>query len=282
MAAVKKDLKREKTASTTKGKKIAEGDPTNDNPVSDAPEAKKTAPTEAEIQAAFDQNQKDEAARLAQLEKDKKEKEAKDKKKRDATKPVKKTKIKVTGKGDQAKRLDQILNNDLVAIEPGKEQLPLDKEPISATKHPRLMEYLVPGTQIRLLGMRDPNEVPTDEERVEMARRLNEVSPLLPKYIRRMSLSAAVIPAPTETKPDEKSDGKKPEAVGTKKKDAGIPNGVPLKKICAEVKIEPKLARRILRSKGKKPGGRWEWEAKDVDGIKKLLKEEAAKLASAS
>jgi hypothetical protein len=58
-----------------------------------------------------------------------------------------------------------------------------------------------------------------------------------------------------------------------------IPNGVPLKKICADINIDPKIARRILRAKGKKPGGRWEWPQAEVEATKKLIKDEAAKLA---
>lgn len=63
----------------------------------------------------------------------------------------------------------------------------------------------------------------------------------------------------------------------TKKSSAGsgIVNGVSLKKVCADADIDPKLARRILRSKGKKPGGRWEWTKEDAPKIVEMLKEAA-------
>lgn len=79
------------------------------------------------------------------------------------------------------------------------------------------------------------------------------------------SLSHAVregTAAKTSTKPDKPS----------------LIDGVSLKKVCSEAGIDPKLARRILRSKGAKPGGRWEWKADDVPGVVKLLKEGAEAL----
>ena len=42
------------------------------------------------------------------------------------------------------------------------------------------------------------------------------------------------------------------------------------------------LARRILRPKGKKPGGRWEWPKGEVAAIAELLKAESRKLAAKS
>lgn len=57
---------------------------------------------------------------------------------------------------------------------------------------------------------------------------------------------------------------------------ASDPDAVALKKVCSEANVDPKLARRILRSKGQKPGGRWEWPKGEVAKIVALLKKEAA------
>ncbi len=69
-------------------------------------------------------------------------------------------------------------------------------------------------------------------------------------------------------------------ATPKEKKTSAAPSGdvVSLKKVCADANIDPRLARRILRTKGKKPGGRWEWNPKDVAGVVELLKVEAKKL----
>jgi hypothetical protein len=98
-------------------------------------------------------------------------------------------------------------------------------------------------------------------------------------------------PAPTRTKkPDSWGLGTKPPSPDTVKatpdrektpktkaeKASGLADGVALKKVCAEANVDPKLARRILRSKGAKPGGRWEWPKGEVAAIVKLLKEGAA------
>ena len=52
---------------------------------------------------------------------------------------------------------------------------------------------------------------------------------------------------------------------------AATGDGVPLKRICAAINLDPRLARRILRAKGAKPGGRWEWPEAEVDRITKIL-----------
>lgn len=84
-------------------------------------------------------------------------------------------------------------------------------------------------------------------------------------------------------------DVKKPEAAVTPKAESKKPatsNLVPLKTICADLKIEPREARIALRSlsKAKKlpvahdAQGRWEWEPGQVAELKKVL---TAKLAAA-
>lgn len=48
---------------------------------------------------------------------------------------------------------------------------------------------------------------------------------------------------------------------------------IPLKKVCANVDIDPKIARRVLRERMKRPNGRWDWtlaQSKKVEAI--LLK----------
>lgn len=49
-------------------------------------------------------------------------------------------------------------------------------------------------------------------------------------------------------------------------------NAVSLKKICQDADLDPRVARRLLRSKGKRPTGRWEWDPKDVPEIVAFLK----------
>lgn len=51
---------------------------------------------------------------------------------------------------------------------------------------------------------------------------------------------------------------------------------VPLKKVCAWANVDPKTARRILREKGKRPGGRWAWSDAKAKKIVELLKKEVA------
>ncbi len=49
-------------------------------------------------------------------------------------------------------------------------------------------------------------------------------------------------------------------------------DAVPLKKICSDARVEPKLARRILRANGQKPAGRWEWPKAAVPAIMEVLR----------
>ena len=225
-----------------------------------------------EIQEAFDKNLKDEAGRLAREEKARTAEARRKEQAFKQTRPPKKTHIRVKGKGASAKRLDQILNNEFVSVEPGNEQLPVGDEVLSATKYPRLKEYAVEGTAYRLLGMEDPSLEPTIEERVAMARRLNEVGPKLPKYVHRVHLAPHVIPEKPELPPEESMSEKIPRKAKDRSSKPTTPGGIPLKKLCALVEIDPKDARAILR-KGKieKPGGRWEWTSERAEEIKKLL-----------
>lgn len=214
------------------------------------------------------------------------------------------------------KRLDQIMKNDLVKVEPGEQRIPLENDAISATIHEGLMDYLIEGTHLRLLGMIDPKETPSVEQRVAMARRLNEVGPFLPRYIKSVELTShkafdaeevkesqevsvinqerrkktdavngvgKVYSSPTETDGHRKrtkrrvEEGKTSSAPATPKvpKAEAIPGGIPLKKLCADVDIDPKDARRCLRAKKvEKPGGRWEWTPERAEEIKVILRAE--------
>jgi hypothetical protein len=51
------------------------------------------------------------------------------------------------------------------------------------------------------------------------------------------------------------------------------PNAIPLKKICGDCNVDPKLARRLLRAETSipRPEGRWEFNPKDVERIKKVI-----------
>lgn len=195
------------------------------------------------------------------------------------------------------KRLDRVMSNDLVKVQPGESKMQLDKEPISVTTHEGLMDYKVEGTHLRLLAMVDPSATPTLEQRIAMAQRLAEVGPFLPRYIKSVELRGKAVkkPEPDSTKEDLKevkekfgltdlAHQPKPSEKAITKRAPGeslperapraepIANGVPLKKICSEVDIDPKDARRALRSaKIDKPGGRWEWPKEDVDRIKQVL-----------
>ena len=192
------------------------------------------------------------------------------------------------------KRLKQILSNDLVKVELGEQQpIPIEHEAISATIHEGLMEYRVHDTHLRLLGMADPSETPTVQQRAAMARRLIEVGPFLPKYIKGAQLisgkaiSEAEAAESREAEADARERRKKLDRInssqgGPKKKEdpkkptvstaANVPNGVPLKKICSSINLDPHEARVILRSKKiDKPGGRWEWPTAEVEKIKAIL-----------
>lgn len=198
-------------------------------------------------------------------------------------------------KQDALNRAEQLLETGLVVIDPKDAKIPLDVDPINAALKDEpegLVEFEVSGTHLRLLAMVDSNATPTLAQRLAIARRLIEVGPKLPKYVKTIEqkkpdFSNAEIKVKRGEEKVEGAPKNTPAAGAGNAGNAGngktdsIPNGVPLKKICADINIDPKLARRILRSKGKKPGGRWEWETKDVDGIKTLLTTEAKKLAEA-
>lgn len=207
--------------------------------------------------------------------------------KKDSMKPA----LDAKRKQDAENRSAQLLETGLVTIDPKDAKIPLDVEPINASLKDEpdgLVEFEVQGTSLRLLALRDPNATPTLAQRLSIARRLLEVGPKLPKYIKTVEqkkpdFSNAEIKVARGEEKVEGAPSNKPAGAGNSGngKTSSIANGVPLKKICADIDIDPKLARRILRSKGKKPGGRWEWEAKEVDDVKKLIKDEAKKLADA-
>lgn len=179
-------------------------------------------------------------------------------------------------------RAATIVENPLVVIDPKDAKIPLEHEPISAVAIEGLMDYRVEGTHLRLLGLIDPNATPTLEQRVAIATRLLEVGPKLPKYVKTIEAKQPDLTNAEEELKKEKAAPKPTEkkANGDASKKTELVDGVPLKKICADIDIEPKIARRILRAKGKKPGGRWEWKKDEVDAIKKMLKNEAVKLAA--
>lgn len=198
------------------------------------------------------------------------------------------------------KRLKQVLENPLVKVELVDEKLPLplDPVPMSAVAIEGLMEFAIHGTHLRLLAMTDPNAIPTLEQRVAIAKRLCEVGPFLPRYIKTVQLKkgqglsveeveeseeqakhdaesraktdAVNLGTPAE-KTEKRAKREKAPKDSTPKETTSIPNGVPLKKICASLNVDPKLARRVLRAKGGKPGGRWEWPEAEVEAIKIVI-----------
>jgi hypothetical protein len=148
--------------------------------------------------------------------------------------------------------------------------------------------------------MEDPTKEPTLEQRVAMAKRLNEVGPFLPRYIKRVELrkeAHGITKADIEESKGIADDTAERRAASAKANDAPyvagisrrraivkkeksaviVVNGVPLKKICAAIDLDPRVARRILRAKGAKPGGRWEWPEAEIEGVKKTLQAERSK-----
>jgi len=190
--------------------------------------------------------------------------------------------------------------------------IPLDREPSRAGLG-GLREFKILGTHLSLLAMEDPQEIPTLEQRRMMANRLISVGPFLPRYVSGVSLRPGGIvkeepsrgrPTPQELKDITKqfglddprhqpkaSDDRQgtvksirdaaTKAVKAVKSTTSITDGVPLKKVCAAANIDPKIARRILRSKGQKPGGRWEWSKEEAPKIEEILKAEYEKLKKA-
>jgi|SRR5579863_2571073 len=165
--------------------------------------------------------------------------------------------------------------------------IPLKIEPEVKAVEPPLLEglaeFAVKDTAYKLVGMIDPSQEPTIEQRRAIARRLIDIGPKLPQYIQGAAMPAHMFHSSamgrTKTKEGGEGDATSSTPRAAKKATAeGIPNGVPLKKVCAQANVDPKVARRILRSKGKKPAGRWEWTPEDVPAVVELLKIEAAKL----
>jgi hypothetical protein len=204
----------------------------------------------------------------------------------------------VKDKKTTKKRVEQVLKNDMVKVEVADANIPIEHHHVSVTAVDGLMDYIIAGTHLRLLCMADPSLTPTTEQRVAMARRLNEVGPFLPRYIKSVSLTPKAGKALDEV-PESVEETK--EAFGlnnlkhqpkpatdepvvsrtstvrkiVKEKTAAAPalvNGVPLKKLCSEVDIDPKDARMILRKKKvEKPGGRWEWAKDEAEKVKAIL-----------
>lgn len=190
------------------------------------------------------------------------------------------------------KRVDQVLKNDLVKVEVVDANIPIEFDHISVTAIEGLLDYKIPGTHLRLLCLADPTATPTLEQRTAMARRLLEVGPRLPRYIRTVKASPKLPPVvepkvdleqlkkdvgigenhhPKDTSPVISRTGPVKKVV-SEPKAPPLTDGVPLKKICSDVDIDPKLARRALRSaKIDKPGGRWEWPKDQVEKIKAIL-----------
>lgn len=122
-----------------------------------------------------------------------------------------------------------------------------------------LEEVAVEGTHLRLIGLKDGKAKPTTEQRVEMAKRMVDVGPRLPKYVPQRIAVPAPGAAPTTT-----NDGEASMAKSKLPKDPSIPKGETPSGIPG-VSVEQVDA---SFEKNKK-----EYEAKQ----KKLAKEEAAK-----
>ena len=178
--------------------------------------------------------------------------------------------------------VNQIIDNPMVAEFTGTgHAIPLETTPISATKYEGLVEYEIKGTALRLVGLADPTQTPTDPQRVIMARRLVEVGPQLPKYVKGVKIAPVAFHSKNDPDNSEHKsrreeavaeDRPKREKKTVATTSSTIVNGVPLKKLCAEIDLEPKDARAILRkAKVEKPGGRWEWTKEDAENIKAIL-----------
>lgn len=210
------------------------------------------------------------------------------------------------GKKKSAKRVEQIVKNGLTKVETTGEPIPLEPEPFSATRIEGLKDYRVEGTHLCLLGLEDPDATPTMEQRRAIAQRLLSVGPKLPKYIMTVAPGPkmpkedlpkpAPSPAdflskeakdriekegtpksPTETQEHSKRikqrvEEGKPSSTPAQPKKPALDGGIPLKKICSDLNLDPKIARQILRGeKVERPSGRWEWLPAEVDAVKKTL-----------
>ena len=83
-------------------------------------------------------------------------------------------------------------------------------------------------------------------------------------------------PVAAKKKPVRKVKAKTVTKAAPEKKGNGA-DGVTLKQLCKEFKLEPRVARRKLRLAGLKPEGRWSWDK----GSAALKKAEAALSANA-
>jgi hypothetical protein len=196
-----------------------------------------------------------------------------------------------------------------VKLVPGEATIPLAEKP-TLRGIGGLREFKIEGTHLTLLCMEDPTEEPTLAQRKAMAMRMIEVGPLLPRYVKAVALRPGGAVTQKDIDPfagEEKADLENAKAsLGANHQpkgddDHGTPvvsrtgpvkkmlkasapaleNGVPLKKVCANVDIDPKIARRILRSNGGKPGGRWEWSKEEAAKIEVLLKTKYEELKKA-
>ena len=110
-----------------------------------------------------------------------------------------------------------------------------------------LMEIEITGTHLRLLGMRDQSATPTLEQRSSIARRLIEVGPHLPHYVKQ------VVSKVVNTTPIEKEDEMATDAHGNRI--SSVP--CPLHASCActdkQRKEHAEKAKRLheLKKKGK-------------------------------
>lgn len=98
-------------------------------------------------------------------------------------------------------------------------------------------------------------------EKADAARRILEAVLKNPGSIANMNVETTIEGDATES-PLKETNSAKP---------INGENLVPLKKICADANIDPKIARRVLRGHGQKPAGRWEWPVASVPVIMSIL-----------
>ncbi len=131
----------------------------------------------------------------------------------------------------ESQRLLQIVlsaNTKLDVVRP----LHLASEPAADSKVPGLKEYEIEGTPLRLLGMEDHEATPTLEQRVAMAKRLNEVGPKLPRYAQiqhntitigeRTMKGKLVLPAGVDPKEIEKAHRADMKEVAKREKENAV------------------------------------------------------------
>jgi len=192
-----------------------------------------------------------------------------------------------------------IISVELVGFEPKKRVVKLpdplpsrtDKKELKRLDKLGLKEEPIGGTHLTMLVLKHPKKKPNNEQVHEMSKRHNEVGPLLPRYIKVVDKDDEPIDLEQTKKDfglDKNHHPQEPEPAVTRTKVVQkvmappLTDGVPLKKICSDVDIDPKLARRALRSaKIDKPGGRWEWPKDQVEKIKAILIKAKKELESA-